>query len=125
VLNFGHTIGHAIEAIGMNLKEPFLHGEAVLLGMYFETKIAGEKGLLHHNNADTISDCLFIYGLGDLLKKMKENKTIFTIEELLNKIKKDKKNKNGAIKMVLPTKIGKCKYDISVDEEIIKKCLKI
>ena len=123
ILNFGHTIGHGIEAIGFNLAEPFLHGEAVLLGMFFETKIAEKKMILLKNDAANIYQCLKKYGVGELLKVLKNNKEIFKTDSLLSVIQKDKKNQNGAIKMVLPVKISKCKYDVLITEKEIKECL--
>ena len=125
ILNFGHTIGHAIEAISIALEEPFLHGEAVLSGMFFETQIAVEIGLLKKNEAEKIYDCLHIYGLGELLEKMKKNRNFFKIDEIIKKMKKDKKNENSSIKFVLPIRIGRCKYDISVSEKQIIKILNV
>ena len=60
------------------------------------------------------------YGFKELIGK----KFNFSITDLIKLMKKDKKNQNGEIKMVLPTKIGKCKYDVFVKPEIIKDCLK-
>ena len=123
LLNFGHTIGHAIEALSQKLYQPFLHGEAVFLGMFFETKIADNKNFLSNEDANKIYQCLEKYGIKELLKKMRKNIKIFNTKTLLDIIKKDKKNQNGCIKMVLPTKIGKCKYDVCVEQEIIENCL--
>lgn len=125
ILNFGHTIGHGIETLSMQLKTQFLHGEAVLVGMFFETKIADNKNFLSNEDANKIYQCLEKYGIKELLKKMKKNIKIFNTKTLLDIIKKDKKNQKGAIKMVLPTKIGKCKYDVLITEDEIKNALKI
>ena len=124
ILNFGHTIGHAIETISQQLDEPFLHGECVLLGIFFETKIAEKKGILSNKNSNKIYKCLNKYGISDLFEKVKKNIEIFNETQLLGIIKKDKKNQNGIIKMVLPIKIGKCKYDILIKENEIKNVFK-
>ena len=119
ILNFGHTIGHGIETLSMQLKTQFLHGEAVLVGMFFETKIAEIKGILSSSNADKIYQCLQKYGVEKLLKIICKNDKTFNENELIKVIQKDKKNQKGAIKMVLPVKIGKCKYDILVNKNDI------
>ena len=123
ILNFGHTIGHGIEALSQKLYQPFLHGEAILLGMFFETQIAEKRNILSRKKKKKIYYCLCKYGLTKLLKQMHSNINIFNLKQLLLVIKKDKKNQKGEIKMVLPTKIGKCKYDVCVKQEIIENCL--
>lgn len=122
ILNFGHTIGHSIESISMDCKQPILHGEAIVVGMFLETKIAEKNNLISKKNADKIYKLLNNFGLKDLIKYIEKNKKTFNTKELINKMKKDKKNVKNKIKMVLPLKIGKCKYDIYVNENDILKC---
>ncbi len=123
ILNFGHTIGHSIEALSLLTNEPFLHGEAVLLGMFFETNIATNKGILSVNDAKKIYQLLDQYGLKILLNKFKKREKIFTNSAILKIVKKDKKNIGNKIKLSLPVKIGKCNYDIMVQENDIQDCL--
>lgn len=129
ILNFGHTIGHGIETLSMQLKTQFLHGEAVLLGMFFETKIAEKKCFLSSVNAKKIYQCLKKYDVEKLLKTLCKNTKTFNENALIQVIQKDKKNQNGKIKMVLPVKIGRCKYDILVNKNeviwAIREVLKI
>ena len=126
ILNFGHTIGHGIETLSMKLKTPFLHGEAVLAGMFFETKIAEKKCILSSVTAKRIYQCLEKYGVDKLLKIICKNAKIFNENALIRVIQKDKKNQNGKIKMVFPLKIGKCKYDILVSKnEIILNMIEV
>ena len=120
LLNFGHTIGHAIEALSLNTKQPLLHGEAVAIGMIIEGKIAVKIGLFSQQDFETIKNLISQFGF----KKLITTKFDFSINDIFHVMKKDKKNQNGNIKMVLPAKIGKCKYDIYVKPEIIKHCLK-
>ena len=54
---------------------------------------------------------------------MKKNRNFFKIDEIIKKMKKDKKNENSSIKFVLPVRVGCCKYDISVNEKQIIKIL--
>ena len=120
LLNFGHTIGHAIEALSLETKQPLLHGEAVAVGMIIESKIAVKLGLLSTTSFDKIVGLIGQYGF----EKVVNTKFSFSVNDALKLMKKDKKNRNGEIKMVLPVKIGKCKYDISVGPKTIKSCLK-
>lgn len=120
LLNFGHTIGHSIEALSLNTKTPLLHGEAIIIGMILESKIAVKIGLLSQKNYNKIKELIIKYGFKNLINK----KFNFSTTDMLKLMKKDKKNQNGKIKMVLPAKIGKCKYDVFVKPEIIKDCLK-
>ena len=119
LLNFGHTIGHAIEALSLQTQTPLLHGEAVIIGMIIETKIAVKIGFCLQQEYEKIKNLIKKYGFEELIGKKFE----FSLKDVMKLIKKDKKNQNGEIKMVLPTKIGKCKYDIFVKPEIIESCL--
>lgn len=119
LLNFGHTIGHAIEALSLNTKEPLLHGEAVIIGMVVGSEIAVKMGLLSNNEQEKIKNLIKKYGFESLINR----KFNFQLNEIMQIMRKDKKNQKGEIKMVLPTKIGKCKYDVCVEQEIIENCL--
>ena len=119
LLNFGHTIGHSIEALSLKTKAPLLHGEAVVIGMILESKIAVNIGLVSQKNYNNIKELIINYGFKNLINK----KFNFSTTDILKLMKKDKKNQKGEIKMVLPTKIGKCKYDVCVKQEIIENCL--
>ena len=119
LLNFGHTIGHAIEALSLNTKEPLLHGEAVIIGMVVGSEIAVKMGLLSNNEQEKIKNLIKKYGFESLINR----KFNFQLNEIMQIMRKDKKNQKGEIKMVLPTKIGKCKYDVCVKQEIIENCL--
>ena len=59
------------------------------------------------------------YGFESLINR----KFNFQLNEMMQIMRKDKKNQNGNIKMVLPTKVGKCKYDVCIKQEIIENCL--
>ena len=120
LLNFGHTIGHAIEALSFSTNTPLLHGEAVAIGMIIEAKIAKQMKMISQNEVEKIANILVKYGFENLINQKFNLKT----EDIIKIMQKDKKNKNGKIKMVLPTKIGSCKYNIDVSEAQIKEVLK-
>ena len=125
LLNFGHTVGHAFEAVAMSADVPLLHGEAVTLGMVIEAKIAEKMNIISQNEVEKIVKILIKYGFENIVNSITICR-IFgdKIDEILRIIKKDKKNENAVIKMVLPTKIGVCKYNIDVCENQIKEVLK-
>ena len=97
VLNFGHTLGHAIEQI-YNY-EIYSHGEAVAIGMNMISKIAEEKELTKKGTAERIESLLKKYGLN----------TDVNIEDnglAREAIKLDKKNLNGNLNVILLKDIG-------------------
>ncbi len=98
LLNFGHTLGHAIEAY-YNYKK-FSHGEAVAIGMYLISRISEEKGLTEKGVAEDIKEILIQYGLPYEVQIDEKSKIIETISL-------DKKNIDNVLKVVLLESIGK------------------
>ncbi|WP_286905029.1 3-dehydroquinate synthase [Clostridium sp. UBA1652] len=97
LLNFGHTLGHAIEQYYKY--ERYTHGEGVAIGMYQIMKSAYSKGLVAESVAEEIKDILIKYDLPYSLDG--EN-----IDELINVIKLDKKNINNSLSLILLKEIG-------------------
>lgn len=97
LLNFGHTLGHAIEQYYKY--ERYTHGEGVAIGMYQIMKSAYSKGLVAEGVAEEIKDILIKYDLPYSLDG--EN-----IDELINVIKLDKKNINNSLSLILLKEIG-------------------
>ncbi|HCW54661.1 MAG TPA: 3-dehydroquinate synthase [Clostridium sp.] len=97
LLNFGHTLGHAIEAY-YDFKK-FSHGEAVAIGMYEISKISEKKGITETGTADTIKEILIQYGLPYEVE-INEKSVI------LDTISLDKKNIDNVLKVVLLKSIG-------------------
>ena len=118
-LNFGHTLGHAIESYFLenDAKKTLLHGEAIAIGMileaYLSTKVCG----LSSDDLFEISDSI----LKTFSKIQFEEKDYEYILELM---KHDKKNSHGVIKFVLLEAIGKSKIDKEVSNEIILEAFK-
>ncbi|MBE6201066.1 MAG: 3-dehydroquinate synthase [Rikenellaceae bacterium] len=94
VLNLGHTLGHAIEA----LTSDYSHGEAVAIGIAHAAQMAVERGLLSAEDCRRIVALLERYGL--------PTTTTLPAEELHEAMLHDKKNNRGQIGWVLPTGIG-------------------
>lgn len=97
LLNFGHTLGHAIETY-YNYKK-FAHGEAVAIGMYEISKIAEGKGLTEQGVSNEIKEILIQYGLPYEVE-------IEDSSAILDTIALDKKNIDNVLKVVLLKSIG-------------------
>lgn len=98
LLNYGHTIGHAIEKY-YNYKD-ITHGEAVCIGMVTMAAAAERNGLCEEGLAKKITSCLHKYALPAT--------TAIELEKLCEGALNDKKRRGKDIKIVLPEKIGSC-----------------
>ena len=114
MLNFGHTIGHAIES-HYNYKK-FDHGEAISIGMITEAKISNYLGLLSSNELERIKDhfknC-----------KLKIYDNLLKDKKIINKLAKDKKNFQNRINFSLINKIGSSIFYKKLEEKKIYKIL--
>lgn len=115
LLNFGHTVGHAIEAISLESKKPLLHGEAISIGMIAEAKISKNLGLLADEEYSLVEQSLTKAGLPTTFD--------LPIDKILEKIKSDKKNVSGVSHFTLLERIGKAVINKIVDEPTIRKVL--
>jgi 3-dehydroquinate synthase len=96
ILNFGHTIGHAIEA-ATNYKQ-LLHGEAVAWGSIAALSVAVARNTIAEKDANRIANLILRYGPLPTFKA--------TAEKLVTLTSRDKKNRSGIRSFVLPTAIG-------------------
>ncbi|WP_370476215.1 3-dehydroquinate synthase [Tamlana flava] len=113
-LNFGHTLGHAVESyfLSHNDKPTLLHGEAIIVGMILECYISSKMLGFPKETVSEIKD-LFIAYYG----KVEINKDDYT--PIIDLLKYDKKNDYGNINFVLLKDIGEPKLDCIVDEKLI------
>ena len=121
LLNFGHTFAHGFEGT-KNFSKKINHGEAVLLGMIMATKLSFDKGILSLKNLNLIKNHYLKLNLPINIKiKFKKNE----INKILNFMKKDKKNVDSKINLILLKKIGKATKpnSIRVKENELKKFL--
>ena len=96
LLNFGHTLGHAIEQYYHYQRES--HGEAVAIGMYQITRIAEEQGLTKAGTAATLKEVLTNFSL--------PTSSGIECEQLLRGISRDKKNLHNRLNLILLKEIG-------------------
>lgn len=112
ILNFGHTVGHAIESAALIKDQPLLHGEAIAAGMICESFIACRKGLISEIELKSVST--YIRSIYTSIPISSSS------EELLTLMAQDKKNNANKILMSLPSGLGSCRWDIETSpEEII------
>lgn len=126
LLNFGHSIGHAIEAI---LTPQILHGECIAIGMVKEAELSRYLGHLKPEAVARLAKCIASYGLPTSLddkqiKKLSKSKPC-PINELLSIMAVDKKNAGKQKKIVLLSTIGRTVEEkaSSVDDGDIKVVL--
>jgi 3-dehydroquinate synthase len=96
ILNFGHTIGHAIES-ATNYKQ-LLHGEAIGWGMIAALTVAHARGTLAEKDTNRVTNLILRYGPLPPFKA--------TAKKLVALTARDKKNRSGIRSFVLPTSIG-------------------
>ena len=110
LLNFGHTVGHAIERAGDYRR--FLHGEALSLGIVAACAISIKRAGLSPDQRDAIVGLLRQFELPTRLPKN------FRREKILGALKFDKKFKGGKVRFVVTPKIGSAKLsrDVTLDD---------
>jgi 3-dehydroquinate synthase len=114
IVNFGHTIGHAVENLS-NFK--LNHGEAVAIGMVAEAEISLELGMLSQDDLDMIKSVIKSAKLPiDVPKGI-------LAQEIIKATTLDKKARDGVAEYVLLDGIGKAVYNKKVDEKMVLKVL--
>lgn len=117
ILNFGHTIGHAIEGYSLlHDKNPLLHGEAIAIGMVCEAYISHELNGLSDNELQEINQTILAKYPNYILRSE-------MYDDLLQLMKNDKKNEGNKIGFSLLKGIGQCDYNIYVEEQLIIQSL--
>jgi 3-dehydroquinate synthase len=119
ILNFGHTIGHAVEQVsGYSL----LHGEAVAIGMALEGRLAESIGVAAAGTAATITKVLQSAGLPT------ERPEALDGEDLITSMRSDKKGLSGKTRFALPLRIGAMAgsdtgWTVSVSDDQLREVL--
>ncbi len=115
-LNYGHTLGHAIES--SKKYKGILHGEAVSIGMTFASFISAEKSTLSIEEFNLIENTLIKFGLPVSIPHN------IPCAKIIKHIDFDKKKKQGKNNFVLLNSIGKCYITNSLDIKYIEKSVK-
>ena len=115
-LNFGHTLGHAIESYFLENEEKrsLLHGEAIAVGMILESYISKEKSLITNEEYHEIK-----YIINDIFERVEFNQN--DINQIIELLIYDKKNEFGKVQFALLDGIGKIKINQEADNDLIFK----
>ena len=114
ILNYGHTIGHAVEGAS---DFTIIHGLAVSIGMVAAAQLAVLTGFLPIATAQKISEILIAYGMPVEIPKNLDRKRIKKY------LLADKKTVRGKVHYVLPTEIGKTCIVADIDEKLVEQVL--
>lgn len=117
VLNFGHTVGHAVEVLSLDTEEPLLHGEAVSIGIRAEAIISQRLGLLSVPDLKRVERALAKSGLPVTIPAGAETAAI------LEKMRSDKKNEAGQVNFTLLESIGRAVYNQQAEAAVITEAL--
>ena len=117
ILNFGHTIGHAVETYSIdNDKDSLFHGEAIAIGMICEAYLSHKyNGLKEEDLQQIVNSIRGIFPDYNLKSE--------TFPDLIEIMKNDKKNVDGEIGFSLLTKIGNCTFNHYLEEDKIQEAL--
>lgn len=118
ILNFGHTLGHAIESWMLNTDKPLSHGEAVALGMYAALWLSVRLCGLAPEVLDAYWD-IFRRNFASAKRSFTET----DLDAIAALTLCDKKNRNGAVQFVLLKALGQPIIDVAVDMETVKLAL--
>jgi 3-dehydroquinate synthase len=115
MLNYGHTLGHALEAASGYTG--YRHGGAVAIGMLFAATVSMKLGLLKENDLHRIETAISSLGLPTLIGKRMET------EDILKFMYTDKKTKGGKLRLILPTRIGEAVVSDAAGPDLIRSTL--
>ncbi len=114
ILNFGHTLGHAIETWHLNNELSLLHGEAIAIGMILEGHLALQQGTLDESELSE---------LVGYIEKTYPSVELPDLAVLLPLMQQDKKNTGSQLSFSLLNGIGECLYDQKVTNEMMSKSM--
>jgi 3-dehydroquinate synthetase len=115
ILNYGHTVGHALEA--STSYGTFLHGEAVAIGMIAEAEIAIRRGLLDSETSARQKALIQEF-------KLPTGAPGVPIEQLWAPLRHDKKAVGSRLRWVLPSRLGATVIDDSVPDSLVSEVLR-
>lgn len=116
ILNFGHTIGHAIEAISGYGK--YLHGEAIAIGQVLAARLSANLAGLPQRDAVRIGNVFAALGLPNRVRLTEPQK-----RRLFAAMRLDKKVSDGEVKFVLAKRIGKATWGQRVPDALLRQAL--
>ncbi len=118
ILNYGHTIGHALETLS---DHKITHGQAIATGMKLINKIAAGKKILNESNADRINNLITLLQLENknTSKYLKKTNT----DQIWKIISRDKKSSFSKTKFIIPDQIGHVIINEKISQNDLRKIL--
>ncbi|MEX2380395.1 MAG: 3-dehydroquinate synthase family protein [Vicingaceae bacterium] len=117
-LNFGHTVGHALESYFLKNGQPIPHGYAIAAGMFVEAFLSVQYSQLPKADFEDIAQTIrLFYQVLDF--------TEADLDEILSYLKQDKKNEGGKSRFTLLKSIGNAEINVEVEEADVQKALMI
>lgn len=113
ILNFGHTLGHALESHFLHTPSRLLHGEAIAIGMILESHLSLQKGWINADMYEEIKE--YITGIFTLPKILPD------LALLEDSLLQDKKNDALGVSFSIINGIGQCEYDVRIEKQMIEK----
>jgi 3-dehydroquinate synthase len=111
ILNFGHTVGHALESLGGY--RSLIHGEAIAIGMVHEASLSRHLGVCDQETVDRIVSLVRTAGLPSALPRV-------TFSSLWGVMQSDKKVSGGTVYCVLPERIGAVRI-VPLEREVMRE----
>ena len=117
ILNYGHTLGHAIESHSMDHDDdPFTHGEAIAIGMICEAWLSYVKGMISKQDLEEITQgVLAVFG--------KETNSLPSYDSIKKLLIKDKKNVAGTVMYSLLSAIGEATFNKTVNDDLVQESI--
>jgi 3-dehydroquinate synthase len=118
ILNFGHTLGHAVEThfLAKAPAQRLFHGEAIAVGMIMESYLSFKRGMIDNKTLSGIEE--FIFATYGKVKIMQDE-----VDAIVSLTRQDKKNRGSEIRFSLLTGAGSCAYDIVVSLSEMRKAV--
>lgn len=113
VLNFGHTLGHALESHFLTTPNKLLHGEAIAIGMILESHLSLQNGWLTSSQFEQIKKYI-----GKIFELPNELPSPAALEDSLLQ---DKKNDALGVSFSIVKGVGACEYDVRISKQMIEK----
>lgn len=115
ILNFGHTLGHALETVALENQSPLLHGEAIALGMVGELLLSSKFGGLEESEAYS--------AINEIQNRFRDIRPIGDVDRQFEVVRQDKKNRGDSLLFTLLSGLGQAQVDIEVPEQAVREVL--
>ncbi|GAB2765954.1 3-dehydroquinate synthase [Rhabdobacter roseus] len=118
ILNFGHTLGHAVEThfLSKPPRERLLHGEAIAVGMVMESYLAFRKKMIDRQTLESVEEFIFsTYGRIRI--------TDSDVGNIVALTRQDKKNRANVVRFSLLDQAGSCAYDIAASAAEMRQAI--